>query len=126
MNEKDFGQIASDYLNTGAKDLDHRITNRLAAARQHALAALPASVQAAALVTAGGSGMQIGLGWKHAALIAGPVLALLIALAGINMSRDPNADIGELDAALLTGELPIDAFLDKDFDAWVRGDEGDE
>jgi len=123
MNEKDFGQIAAGYLNASAKDLDRHVANRLAAARQQALAALPATVSVAALATAGAGGLQIGLGWKHAALIAGPVLALLIALAGINMSRDPNADIGEIDAALLTGELPIDAFLDKDFDAWVKGDE---
>jgi hypothetical protein len=35
--------------------------------------------------------------------------------------QDPDAEIGELDAALLTGELPVDAFLDKDFDSWLKG-----
>jgi hypothetical protein len=27
---------------------------------------------------------------------------------------------GEFDAELLTGELPINAFLDKDFGSWVK------
>ena len=33
-------------------------------------------------------------------------------------------DIGELDAQLLTGELPIDAFLDEDFDQWLKSASG--
>ena len=36
----------------------------------------------------------------------------------------PEVDIGELDAQLLTGELPIDAFLDEDFDQWLKSASG--
>ena len=39
-------------------------------------------------------------------------------------SCSPNVDIGELDAQLLTGELPIDAFLDEDFDQWLKSASG--
>ena len=29
-------------------------------------------------------------------------------------------DIAEIDASLLTGDLPIDAYLDSDFEAWLK------
>ena len=30
------------------------------------------------------------------------------------------SDIAEIDASLLTGELPINAYLDRDFEAWLK------
>ncbi len=30
------------------------------------------------------------------------------------------ADVEELDAQLLTGDLPIDAYLDRGFEAWLK------
>jgi hypothetical protein len=30
------------------------------------------------------------------------------------------SDIAEIDASLLTGELPIDAYLDSGFEAWLK------
>jgi hypothetical protein len=49
------------------------------------------------------------------------VLVATLAAKALN----PEVDIGELDAQLLTGELPIDAFLDKDFDSWLKSASGD-
>jgi len=48
-----------------------------------------------------------------------PLVALLATLAYQSTSTPP--DIGDLDAQLLTQELPPDAFLDKDFRSWVDG-----
>lgn len=117
MIEKDFGQSARTYLDASADQLDGRIAARLAAARQHALAGMPAGQ----VVLAQSQGQAVlGLSWRQRALIIIPLVALLLALAGANFFKDPNAEVGELDAAILTGELPIDAFLDEDFDAWLK------
>ena len=50
------------------------------------------------------------------ALLALPILALIVTL-GVKSLQE--ADGGELDAQLLTQELPPDAFLDQDFRAWL-------
>ena len=47
-----------------------------------------------------------------------PIVILLATLAAKALA--PEVDLGELDAQLLTGELPIDAFLDEDFDQWLK------
>ncbi|MBK6980462.1 MAG: DUF3619 family protein [Betaproteobacteria bacterium] len=51
-----------------------------------------------------------------------PIVILLATLVAKTLS--PEVDLGELDAQLLTGELPIDAFLDKDFDKWLKNASG--
>jgi hypothetical protein len=50
------------------------------------------------------------------------VLFLIFGMIGISYwnSTQQAADIEEIDAALLTSELPIDAYLDKGFDAWLK------
>ena len=45
-----------------------------------------------------------------------PVVALL---AVLTMKSMEEPDLGDLDAQLLTQELPPDAFLDQDFRTWV-------
>jgi len=47
---------------------------------------------------------------------------LILGLIAINQWRDSQvaAEIEEIDAAVLTGDLPLDAYLDKGFDAWLR------
>lgn len=116
MNEKDFGRSARHYLQSSSDQIEGRVAARLAHARQQALAGMPGpQIQ----VSAQGQGV-LSLSWLQRGLIIAPLAALLIALAGANFFKDPNAEIGDLDAALLTGELPIDAFLDEDFDAWLK------
>jgi hypothetical protein len=48
-------------------------------------------------------------------------LPLVALLATLSYQSTNQPDIGDLDAQLLTQELPPDAFLDKDFRAWVEG-----
>ena len=50
------------------------------------------------------------------ALLFVPLLALLATLA---IKSAEESDLGELDAQLLTQELPPDAFLDQDFRSWL-------
>jgi Protein of unknown function (DUF3619) len=55
-----------------------------------------------------------------------PILAIAATILTIQVtgSNDELYDeSGALDAKLLTGELPVDAFLDNDFATWVKENE---
>jgi hypothetical protein len=50
-----------------------------------------------------------------------PIAALVLGLAGIAyMHSGTSSDIADIDAGLLTDELPIDAYLDQEFDPWPK------
>ncbi len=48
--------------------------------------------------------------------------ALILALVGIQYwQRAPSVEeLAEIDAALLTSDLPINAYLDNSFDTWLK------
>lgn len=121
MIDNDFGQKAAKLLTVSAQSVNAKDLQRLQAARFAALEALPN--QLGALQTTLPGQVVTGLSWLQRALIVAPLVALVLVLASANLSKDSNSEIGELDAALLTGELPIDAFLDEDFDTWLHGNE---
>ncbi len=121
MIENDFGRKAAKLLSASTECVEARHLQRLQAARFAALEALPNRL--GALQTTASGQAILGLSWMQRVLIIAPLIALLLVLASANLSKDPSAEVGELDAALLTGELPIDAFLDEDFDTWLRGNE---
>jgi hypothetical protein len=56
------------------------------------------------------------------AQLAFAVLLLAAASAAINQWQIAQQadDIEEVDAAILTGDLPFNAYLDKGFDAWLN------
>ena len=47
---------------------------------------------------------------------------LLLSLIGVTYWQPvvQSNDFAEIDVSLLTGELPIDAYLDSDFEAWLK------
>jgi hypothetical protein len=50
-----------------------------------------------------------------------PILLIITLIFALQPATDDLYDeTGVIDAKLLTGELPIDAFLDKDFATWVQ------
>jgi hypothetical protein len=124
MNEKDFSERLRPWLEKSADGVGELQATRLRSARLRALDAYrePVSVfghftfGAGTLQTLKYSVIQQGLLWL-------PLVLLLATLLAKSLS--PEVDIGELDAQLLTGELPIDAFLDKDFDEWLRKESGE-
>jgi Protein of unknown function (DUF3619) len=72
------------------------------------------------LVTVSGQTLDVS-SWIRKPLFWLPILAIVAAVVTYNAMDDDVADeAGELDAKLLTGELPINAFLDKDFGSWVK------
>jgi hypothetical protein len=105
-------------LDEGLDRLDAGTRERLGTARRAALARYR---EAPAFAWAGPAGrfMQEHLfGTRVAALVT----ALVIATASVVywQSVAPNGDLADLEIALLTDELPINAYLDKGFDSWLK------
>jgi hypothetical protein len=119
MNEKDFGERLRPWLQRSAGDVGELQATRLRAARLRALDAWREPVRLFGLVTVGeGTVQTLKYSVLQQALLWLPLVILLATLAAKIVA--PDVDIGELDAQLLTGELPIDAFLDEDFDQWLK------
>jgi hypothetical protein len=51
-----------------------------------------------------------------------PLLMLVLGLLASNQwyQSQLQAEIIEIDTEVLTGELPLDAYLDRGFDAWLK------
>jgi Protein of unknown function (DUF3619) len=120
MNEPQFGNKIRHLLNQGAP-LDASILTKLRAAREAALARQkPESAQGVSWM-GGILGRLGGMSGLSLRLIV-PVLALAIGLAAVYTweQRQRAAEVEELDALVLTGDLPIDAYLDRGFEAWLK------
>lgn len=120
--EKDFAQKITRTLNWGLSRIEDDKLVRVRASRQRALAAYRNPVTILGLVTVSGQSLDMS-SWIRKPLFWLPILAIVAAVSAYTLTgADDNYDdtVGELDAQLLTGELPIDAFLDKDFATWVQ------
>lgn len=118
MNEREFGQKAKPWLDRAASQVGDLQATRLKAARLRALDAYQEPVRIFGLVTvSGGTAQWLRYSVLQPALLVLPILALVAALAV--QSPNPEVELGEIDALLLTQELPPDAFLDKEFREWL-------
>ena len=120
--EKEFATNIARTLDLGMSQIESDKLLRLHAARQNAMLAYREPVTILGMATVSGHTLDMS-NWIRKPLFWLPVLAIAIAVAGYTFSGAE--DIydetgGELDAQLLTGELPINAFLDKDFGSWVQ------
>ena len=85
----------------------------------------PVLAGAGATLSAGGSGDAHGRKSLFARLggfgLAGPVFALAVALAGIAYWEDQErkAELADIDAAMMSDSLPLDAYLDHGFNAYL-------
>jgi hypothetical protein len=123
MNQQDelAGRIAR-LLDEGADTLSPRRRDALAKAREAALARYSGRRQpapAAAWVTALGNVTERSVfGVRY--LI--PLAALVLGLIGVVyvQTNGVMSNIADIDLRLLTDELPIGAYLDKDFESWLE------
>jgi len=108
-------------LNWGLSQIDGDKLSKLRAAREKALTNYVEPAVVANLATTSGQTLNFS-GWVRKPLFWLPIVAIAAAAVTYNAMDDDIADDagGELDAKLLTGELPINAFLDKDFGSWVK------
>jgi len=120
MNEPQFASRIRHLLDQGTH-LDARIAGKLRAARELALSRQrpePAPVLAWA-------DNVFGNGWGWAGLSARvllPAAALIVAVAGIYSWQEKQrlAEVVEIDSQLLSDDLPIDAYLDRGFQNWLK------
>jgi hypothetical protein len=119
-----FANKIRQALNEGSR-VDRHIAQRLHAAREQALAhrkpereplyAWARSTAAGVISGFGGfGGFSVRLLLPTALLVAG-----LVAIYSWQQEQRA-ADIEELDAQLLTDDLPIDAYLDRGFETWLK------
>jgi len=124
-----YGLKTASYLSAAAADLPYDISERLRAARAQAVAARRiARVQASAAPASTGVGSVLTWGsdegfslWNRIGSVL-PLIALVIGLLTINSLQDDNfaQELAEVDAALLTDELPPDAFSDPGFVQFLK------
>ena len=121
MNEKEFSQKITRTLNWGLTRLEDDKLVKLRAARQQAMSQYREPINVLGLVTVSGQTLNVS-SWIRKPLFWLPILAAVVLFASYTFTSDDDIvdESGELDARLLTGELPINAFLDKDFQSWVK------
>jgi len=123
------GQQLSAKLSASSLDLGHDISERLRIARQRALQSRPPvlimqsrmanSMQSNGTLT---GSPEEGLNLWSIFASALPLLALVLGLLVLQdmQSDDGTSDIARIDAALLTDELPPDAYTDPGFVQFLK------
>ena len=120
MNEPQFGNRVRQVLNQGLK-IDASVASRLKAAREQALARQRPE-PAPALAWADNIVGSLG-GWSGVSLrVLLPVVVLVAALSGIYTWQQTQrlAEVEDIDAQLLTDDLPPEAYLDRGFQNWLN------
>jgi len=119
MNDRHIAHQVVTLLDEGTQTLDDRITARLRAARQKALKVQRTSEARLSLAGVGGlvrhEVSQLFRGWAL-------LVALIVLAAGAHYwgQTQREAEIEELDSALLADDLPINAYLDRGFQTWLK------
>ncbi|QWD67291.1 DUF3619 family protein [Polynucleobacter sp. MWH-Aus1W21] len=120
-----FGQASAALLRQGVQTIPQNIKDRLYAARMKALSVKkPEKVRIQKQVlagsarnwTSGSNGTWDTLGW------IAPLVVLVFGLIGIAQWQDDSRinDIAEVDAALLSDDVPPDAYADSGFMAFLK------
>lgn len=122
-----FGRQVAARLSAGTAELPYNITERLRAARTQAIAVRkPAHLRLAATVASSGSGATLTFGqgpslW-HRIASAIPLVVLAAGLIVINVVQNDRRarEVAEVDAALLTDDLPPSAYADPGFAQFLK------
>lgn len=118
MKVDEFGANVARRLTAGLDNLDSGTQSRLRAVRERALDAYrePAAALAPAMATAGSGRGNFG----RLPTILIPALFLLAALAAGLWWQQQQRDPTDLDVGLLTDEMPIKVYFERDFDQWLK------
>jgi hypothetical protein len=117
MNEKEFGAKLKPWLDRSAAGVGEMQATRLRSARLRAMDAYREPVRLLGLVTVSADTAQtLQYSVLQRSLLWLPI-AVFVAVLAMQSLSEP--DLGDLDAQLLTQELPPDAFLDQDFRSWL-------
>lgn len=122
--EQQFARQICRVLDQGTRILDSGTAEQLRAARERALLRQYAPVQAVTIVGAGGAALQHGWmtggGRTLRSLFSIVALILGVSLAYYWNGFAQASANEEIDSALLAGDLPPSAYLDRGFQAWLE------
>jgi len=123
--EERFGRALGARLSAGSQELPHDIAERLRAGRMQALVRRKVvPVRAAPAVVGASSGAAVlGAGgwWTRLATVL-PLVALVAGLVAIStwQEEDRTTEVADVDAALLTDDLPPAAYTDPGFAQFLK------
>ncbi|MDN5836852.1 MAG: DUF3619 family protein [Nitrosospira sp.] len=119
MNEPEVGRKVAQLLDNGLGDLKQGTLNQLQSARR---ASLENYRMAETIVTAGrGASARVGNDWrlKTGKLLSLITFLLVLASAVYWQALTQSDENEEIDIMLLVDDLPINAYLDNELDAWL-------
>jgi hypothetical protein len=122
LRESEIAKNIIRTLDDGATRLDRGIVSRLAAARDQALAHHDAA-PAWSMAWAGNIKSRWSERPANGLRRVLPLAILILGLMGIVFWQSGNGrgyELADIDARLLTDDLPLDAYLDKGFDSWLK------
>lgn len=123
MNEAHIAFQIRQHLNRGLHHLDQSTLDRLAAARANALAHQKVAQRESVIA---GIGHYLDLNSaKPRRLLATFAVLLGLLFAAYWHAQQHIAELEEVDSELLSDDLPINAYLDKGFDTWIKHNAND-
>jgi len=124
--EARLGRAVAARLTDGTRELPHDIGERLRAARVQALARRKVlQPRAAAVAIDAGGAATLGAGWWTRVASVLPLVVLVAGLVAIVSLQEESrvSELAEVDAALLTDDLPPSAYTDPGFTQFLRNDD---
>jgi len=116
MNQQEWAERIAQQLDRGLDDLPAGTLYRLRLSREKALS------QIRDIEAAGPRSSSTSLLSRRLLV---PVLAIIVTLSGLVMwqqhtiESSGKADLADLDAQVLSDELPVTAYLDQGFEVWL-------
>jgi hypothetical protein len=119
MNEHEVGKKITKLLDLGLDDIKQSTLNRLQSARRASLENY--NVAESVSNVGQGTSARNGNEWQVKTRKLLPIIALLSSLAGIVywQALQQGDENEEIDILVLADDLPINAYLDDGFDAWL-------
>lgn len=122
-DDKEIARKITGYLDAGTRELKSGTAYRLQQARAAALARVQDPKRAPEMALAGAGG-TVGGGRPFYAQVRVWIGVALIAAAGFGWQQwrvyQAINEAEEIDTQLLSSDLPIDAYLDRGFQTWLK------
>ena len=123
--EQELARKIIEHLDHGTERLEPGARARLAAARKVALSHYRENTETVhGLAWAGQAMARFAEHRLHHTRLLAAAAAIAVLLAGFaywQVTTGPASnDLAEIDMGLLTDELPLNAYLDKGFDSWLK------
>jgi len=120
VNELHFAFRIRQHLNQGLQQIDNDKIERLKAARERALS-VQKQPAANPVVALAGHFFRFHLeGVQARHILMAVIAALAIGFYTHWQADELVAQLSDVDSALLSEDLPMDALLDQDFDKWLK------